>query len=507
MQLSVENLSMIKGVDLPGREIFSYPEKVLQFGTGVLLRGLPDYFIDKANKQGIFKGRVVVVKSTDSDSSAFDRQNGLYTICVRGIENSIAVSEDIVNASISRVISAASEWQKVLDCASNPELEIIISNTTEVGIQFINDDIKGNPPTSFPGKLLAFLVERYKQFNGALDKGMIIVPTELIPDNGSKLKSIVLELASLHDLDASIVEWINTANHFCNSLVDRIVPGKPAKDVLQKLETQLGYTDELLTMSEVFRLWAIEGDDHIKTKLSFANVDDGMVIVPDIVRFKELKLRLLNGTHTFNCGLAFLAGFSLTRDAVSDPVYAEFVRHLMHQEIAPAIPYEIEPKEKADFANRVFDRFCNPYVDHQWISITIQYTSKMKMRNIPLLLHHYKNALSVPKGMAAGFAGYILFMKPEKVENGKFFGLANHAFYEIKDDLAGVLANAWESGDANAVVDAVLANESLWDVDLTALPGFADEVKESLNNFIVNGVLYTIAELERISLTTKQINA
>lgn len=496
MHLSKDTLSLINGTFVPDEKIFSFPEKVLQFGTGVLLRALPDYFIDKANKQGVFQGRIVVVKSTDSDSSAFDRQNGLYTICIRGIEDGQAVSEDIINASISRVISAASEWEKVLACASNPEMQIVISNTTEVGIQLVDDDVFAKPPVSFPGKLLAFLWARYKAFNGASDKGMVIVPTELIPDNGTKLKTIIFELAAKHELESAFIEWLKKSNHFCNSLVDRIVPGKPLKEVCSQLYDQLGYKDDLLTMSEVFRLWAIEGDEQVKKLLSFAQSDAGMVIVPDITQFKELKLRLLNGTHTFNCGLAYLAGFTLTRDAVTDSVYAQFVRGLMHKEIAPAIPYEMDNMLKADFANSVIDRFCNPHVDHQWISITMQYTSKMKMRNVPLLLHHYKNARSVPKRMAAGFAGYLLFMKAVKTEGGKYFGALNGVMYEIKDDLANVLNEAWQQHSSIHVADAVLANESLWDADLSALPGFADAVKESLNNFIQNGVMNTIASMD-----------
>ncbi|MGH2553824.1 MAG: tagaturonate reductase, partial [Chitinophagaceae bacterium] len=172
MQLSKNTIVTIanrEGLDIPGEKLFELPEKVLQFGTGVLLRALPDYFIDKANKQGIFNGRIVIVKSTDSDSSAFDKQDGLYTICVRGVENGKTVEENIINASVSRVLSAKIDWQRILECAHNPEMKIIISNTTEVGIQLTDDNINDEPPTSFPGKLLAFLLERYKAFNGSAE--------------------------------------------------------------------------------------------------------------------------------------------------------------------------------------------------------------------------------------------------------------------------------------------------------------------------------------------------
>lgn len=500
MQLSKEALRLIASksdLELPDVKLFELPEKVLQFGTGVLLRGLPDYFIDKANKQGIFNGRVVIVKTTNSDSSAFDQQDGLYTICVRGVENGKTIEENIVNASVSRVLSANTEWKRILECAHNPEIKIILSNTTEVGIQLTDDNINDEPPSSFPGKLLAFLLERFKAFNGSVVSGMVIVPTELITDNGSKLESIVLELAHNNNLDFKFIEWLENHNTFCNSLVDRIVPGKPNTEELIKTQVALGYTDELLTNSEVFRLWAIEGNEKIKETLSFYKVEDAVVITPDITLFKELKLRLLNGTHTFNCGLAFLSGFNITREAVTDKTFSVFAKNLMHKEIAKAIPFEIEEKVKKEFANNVFERFCNPFIDHQWISITVQYTSKMKMRNVPLLRRHYEWSDSPPMHMATGFAGFLFFMKATKKEGNKYFGELNETSYEIKDDSADYFYNAWKDKTSTELAKEVMQDEDLWGTDLTALPGFLLAVQEQLQDMITNGVLKTIAALEK----------
>ncbi len=503
MKLSKEALGHIAaqpGLDpmaigLPDIKLFDLPEKVLQFGTGVLLRALPDYFIDKANKQGIFNGRVVIVKTTSSDSSAFDKQDGLYTICVRGVENGKTVEENIVNASVSRVLSANTEWKRILECAHNPEIKIIISNTTEVGIQLTDDNINDDPPTSFPGKLLAFLLERFKAFNGSASSGMVIVPTELITDNGSKLKGIVLELAHRNNLDFKFIEWLENHNIFCNSLVDRIVPGKPDSEEMMKLESQLGYKDDLLTMSEVFRLWAIEGNEKVKGVLSFCKVDEGIIITPDITLFKELKLRLLNGTHTFNCGTAFLAEFNITREAVTDPAYGAFTKNLMHTEIAKAIPFEIDAKVKEDFANKVFERFCNPFINHQWISITVQYTSKMKMRNVPLLQHHYELFGSPPMYMATGFAGFLLFMKANKKEESKYFGERNGVEYEIKDDSAEYFYHAWKGKSSGDLAKEVMQDKELWGTDLTLLPGLLSSVQEQLEEMMNNGVLETISKL------------
>jgi tagaturonate reductase len=499
MQLSKNNIGQIAkkaGLVIPNEKVFELPERVLQFGTGVLLRALPDHFIDKANKQGIFNGRVVIVKSTDSDSTAFDLQDGLYTVCVRGVENGKTIEENIINASVSRVLGAKTDWPLILKCAYDPEMKIIISNTTEVGIQLVPDNINSEPPVSFPGKLLAFLFERFKAFNGSKESGMVIVPTELITDNGEKLESIVLELAHQNNLDFKFIEWLENHNTFCNSLVDRIVPGKPNASDTKKIEADLGYEDELLTMSEVFRLWAIEGDEKVKDTLCFSKSDEGVIITPDITLFKELKLRLLNGTHSFNCGLAFLSGFNITREAMNDDIYGKFTKGLMHGEIAPAIPFDIDKKVKEDFGNTVFERFCNPFIDHQWQSITVQYTSKMKMRNIPLLQRHYEINDTVPAHMAAGFAGFLLYMKAIKKEEGKYFGKRNDKPYEIKDDSAEYFFLLWENNSPDKVAEIVMQNEELWGTDLTKFPGFLQSIQEYMNDFLSNGVLKTIALIE-----------
>lgn len=494
MILSRYNLKNINAQDVvtPAESVFDLPEKVLQFGTGVLLRGLPDYFIDKANRQGVFNGRVVVVKSTDSDSTAFDKQDGLYTLCVRGVEAGKKIEETIINSSISRVLSAKDEWSEVLQCAHNPNLQVIISNTTEVGIQLVQDDIHRLPPVSFPGKLLAFLLERYKAFAGSRQSGMVIVPTELIPDNGKKLESIVLELAHLNGLDDTFIQWLENCNYFCSSLVDRIVPGKPDNSIRENLEKQYGYTDDLLTMSEVYRLWAIEGGEHIKSVLTFASVDEGVVIAPDINLFRELKLRMLNGTHTLSCGLAYLAGFGTVKQAMDDAAMQTFISRLMLNEIATGIPYNVEHGVSQSFGHKVLDRFANPNIEHHWINITMQYTSKMKMRNVPVILKYAERIKTVPENIALGFAAYLLFLKPVNKKHDKFYGEWQGKEYLIQDDFAAYFFEKWSKLTPAQLADEVLADTSLWGADLSAIPGFAQAVKDNMAAILEAGVIKTI---------------
>lgn len=227
--LSKQILSQLHSgaISIPPVDLFGLPEKVLQFGTGVLLRGLPDHFIDVANKQNLFNGRILVVKSTNTgDTDSFARQDGMYTLLERGLVNGKHEEQVFVNASISRVLSAADDWHQILRAAANPLLQLIISNTTEVGIVWEESDVYASVPVSFPGRLLAFLEERFRIFNGSAEAGMVIIPTELIVDNGTRLRDIVTRLAMRKGHSDAFIDWLTNANDFCNSLVDCIVPGK-----------------------------------------------------------------------------------------------------------------------------------------------------------------------------------------------------------------------------------------------------------------------------------------
>ncbi|MFM6975444.1 MAG: tagaturonate reductase [Sphingobacteriaceae bacterium] len=494
MILSKENLSFINKENLikPEPGIFELPEKVLQFGTGVLLRALPDYFIDKANRAGVFNGRVAVVKSTGADTSDFDAQDSLYTICVRGLENGQPVTENIISSAISRVIAAEKGWADILDIAASPELKIIISNTTELGIQLVKESIDQDPPSSFPAKVLAVLHHRYQTFKGAQGSGLVIIPTELIPSNGEKLAEIVLELARFNQLDKHFINWLHTENTFCNSLVDRIVPGKPDVATLAALQEEFGFSDELLCSAEPYRLWAIEGDEKVAETLSFATIDTGLIITPDIEIYKELKVRLLNGTHTLSSGIAFLSGIDTVKNAMTNEQIKHYIESLMADEISPAIPYAVTEEQTSTFSRAVVDRFANPSIEHLWINITFQYSMKLKVRVLPLLLNYYRIFNKVPDHMVFGFAAYLQFMRTDKKEGDKYFGNLNGVSYPINDEQAEYFFG--QSGQANYVAN-VLNDTDFWGTDLNLLDGFIAAVQEKYEAIANDGVAVALAEL------------
>jgi len=472
-RLCKEALGSINATAVPAKELFELPEKILQFGTGVLLRGLPDYYIDQANKQGIFNGRIVIVKSTPQNSADdFKEQDGLYTLCLRGWQNGEATSKDIINSSVSRVIDSTTDWNAVLQTAASPDMKIVFSNTTEVGIVLDKTDLlkNGVTPRSFPGKLLAFLLERFERFEGDPEKGMIIVPAELITDNGSTLRKICLELAKINQLSQPFIHWLENNNAFCDSLVDRIVSGRMQPDEEQKQLDRLGYTDRLMIMSEVYGLWAIQtADPKTTAALSFQQVDPGVIVTASIEKYRHLKLFLLNAPHTFTCIIAQALGFQFVNEAMSDQLFEAFIRGLLMDEAVPAVSGpDITIEEAKAFAGQVLDRFKNPYIDHRWSDISKQMTLKMGMRCLPLISDYYIKFNRLPVRMIQGVAAYFLFLMCQNSDRDEAGGVQRSSLngkdFPLTDAKAAILAAYWRHENRNPaeVIGQILNDNRLW---------------------------------------------
>jgi tagaturonate reductase len=309
-------------------------------------------------------------------------------------------------------------------------------------------------------------------------------------------------LAHANNLEPDFMDWLEDHNEFCNSLVDRIVPGKPDTTETLKIENKIGYQDNLLTITEAYRLWAIEGNEKIASILSFSQVDEGIIVTPNIQLYRELKLHILNGTHTLSCALALLCGFKTVKQAMGNKPFEEFIIQLIHKEIIPSIPYSGSLNDAHDFAGKVLDRFRNPFIEHLWMNISTQYTSKMKMRVLPVLLQHYSVFTSVPKNITLGFAAYIRFMKVTKNDDGQFLGEINGNNYAVNDTYAERFNEIWKTNDPIIIVKSILKDIDLWATDLTELPGFEIAVFENLvgimktnileiNNYISNKPIYS----------------
>jgi tagaturonate reductase len=479
-------------VDVPADTLLDLPERAVQFGTGALLRGFIDDFVHGANVQGSFGGRIVAIASTGSARDrALREQDGLYTLVVEGIERGAPVRECRIVSSVSRALSAADEWGEILSLARQPLLEFVFSNTTEVGIVADEDSgAEDSPPRSFPAKLTRFLYERASACDFAADRGLTVIPCELIENNGDRLREIVLSIAKRWELGTTFLEWVDAVVPFCNTLVDRIVPGAPRDADVERLGSMLGYRDELLTTCEPYRLFAIEGDEHLRARLTWAT-DLGIVVAADIAPYRKRKVHLLNGAHTLLVPIALGMGYEIVHDAMMDASIMRFVRRVMLEEIAPYL----EVQGAAEFAEAVLDRFCNPHIRHALIDITLQATMKMRVRVVPSVQRFVARRGTVPPSLAFGFAAFLHFMEGSLQASRHAKGLPVPA-----DDHAAALHAHWAvlggaaALDAGEIVRAVGQDQSLWGTDLTAIPGFAEAVSAHLKRIRTCGMRSALDE-------------
>ncbi|TDP88856.1 tagaturonate reductase [Halanaerobium saccharolyticum] len=482
-------------------EILDYPEKVVQIGEGNFLRAFVDWMFHTMNKQGHFKGRTVVVQPIrEGRISNLNEQDGLYTLYLRGIENGEEVNKKEIMTAISRGIESYSEWDQYLKLAENPEIEFVVSNTTEAGIAYNEDDkLTDTPPESYPAKLAAYLYHRYQTFNGARDKGMVIIPVELIDRNGDNLKRIILKLADDWNLEAEFKNWIEEANHFLNTLVDRIVTGYPFNEI-DELEAELGYHDQNLDTGEIFHLWVIEGDESLKEKLPFHKAGLNVKWVDDLTPYRTTKVRILNGAHTSTVPVSYLAGIDLVRDAVNDELVGEFINQAVFEDIIPTL--DADEDELEDFASKIFERFKNPYIDHKWLDISLNSTSKFKTRVLPSLVQHIEEYDKVPERLSFALAALIHFYHGTELEEGKLAAYRDGEKYLIRDDKDALnyFADLWSSFEAGEIDLAelgqdVLAKQDFWDRDLNELPGLTDSLISNLNLIKKEGMKASLEKL------------
>ena len=381
-------------------------ETIIQFGEGGFLRSFADVFIHKMNEQGLYDGKVVVVQPIQKGLiPVINEQKGVYHQFLRGVENGEIVNDCIKVTSISRGVDPYTDFKAYLELAHNPDMRIIISNTTEAGIEYLGtESMEDAPPKSFPAKLTVLLYERFKQSL----PGFIILSCELIDHNGKELLDCVLKYARLWQLPEAFMEWLQKENHFCNTLVDRICTGYP-KDEVEALTKQLGEEDKLMNTAEIFHLWVIEGDFENEFPLQKAGVH--VIWTDDVKPYKKRKVRILNGGHTSMVLAARLYGLSTVKECLDDEIVNAFLNKTLFEEIIPTLGNK---EEDIAFGKAVLERFANPFVKHQLLSIALNSVSKFKARVLPTIMEYYKANGKLPKCMTFSLAALIAFYRTEE---------------------------------------------------------------------------------------------
>ena len=455
------------------------PIKVIQFGEGNFLRAFVEYAFQKLNQEVDFNAGIAVVQPIDRGMvDLLNAQDGLYTLFMKGIKNGVETQEKELITNIVKGVDPYANFDDYLALAKEEALEFIISNTTEAGIAHVAGDTVGmRPPTSFPAKLTVLLYERWKHFDGAAEKGLTLIPCELINHNSDTLKQIILTYIEEWNLEDTFKNWVLNACSFHNTLVDRIVPGYP-RDQIKDYNKQLDYEDNLIVSAETFFLWVIEGDADLKRKLPFDKTDLDVKIVADMQPYRTRKVRILNGAHTAMVPFSLLYGNETVKESVDNDFTGAFIRSAVFDEIIPTL--DMDKNELEQFANDVFDRFRNPFIKHQLASIALNSISKFKVRVLPSLLEYVEKNNALPQHLVFAFACLIRFYKGEWKDEK----------LPVNDDAALVaeLSAIWSSNDYTLIAKEVLSKESYWDQNLTAIKGLAEAMAHALELIEKQGV-------------------
>ncbi len=441
----------------PARKI-----KIMQFGEGNFLRAFVEWILQDLNDKGAIDASVVVVQPMPFGRvKELKDQDGLYTLRLEGIDGGKKVKKSQIIDVIGDCLNPFTEYEKYLKYGESEDLQVIISNTTEAGIAVDSTDTDFSEcPKSYPGKLLALLKRRYDHFKGDKNKGLCIIPCELIDDNGDELYRCLTELAHINKMDAAFIEWLQTANHFTSTLVDRIVPGYPRNEI-EEIQKETGYLDNNVVKGEIFHLWVLKKEPKIQAVLPADKTGLNVIFADDIHPYKQRKVKILNGSHTAMVPVAYLAGIDTVGEAVSDPVIGKFVRDFIFEEVNPTIA--LPKDEMTAFANSVIERYQNPYIRHELMSIALNSTTKFKTRLLPTLTDYVKIKGELPKHLLFAFAALVEFHKGKRGKED----------IKLADDPAYLAhwKQLWANfnGDYKKLAKDVLGWKEAWDCDMNAI--------------------------------------
>ncbi len=471
------------------------PIKVLQFGEGGFLRAFVDYMIDVANEKGAFNGNIAIVKPIEfGNLDFFHQQDCQYTLSLSGIENGEAKVINRQITSVADAVGAVEEYDRFMDYAKSDDLRFVVSNTTEAGIVFdAEDKFEACPPKTFPGKLTKFLHARYTHFNGAMDKGLIMLPVELIADNGPELKKCVNKFIELWNLGDEFAAWVKDACIFGSTLVDRIVTGYP-REKAEAMWEEFGYRDNLLDTGELFALWVIESEKDFSDEFPLDKAGMPVIFTDNQKPYKERKVRILNGAHTSFVLASYLAGNDIVLESMKDELIRDFMKKTIFDEVIPTL--SLPESELVEFANAVIERFENPYIKHLLLSISLNSVSKWRARCMPSLLGYIEKKGEVPKYLAFSIAALMQFYSGEEIRDGVLIGKRDGQEYEIKDDadiLEFFLANC--DKEESEFVNAFLSNEKFFGQDLTKEKDLAEIVTKNLKDIRALGMRKAIEAL------------
>ncbi|GLR15460.1 tagaturonate reductase [Portibacter lacus] len=455
------------------------PIKIVQFGEGNFLRAFIGYAFQRLNDEIEFDAGIAVVQPIEKGLvNLLNQQDGLYTLFMNGIRKGEEFQDKLLISNIVQGVNPYEDFNTYLELAKEEELEFIISNTTEAGIAYKLEEYNElKPADTFPGKLTQFLYTRFQYFQGNADKGLTIIPCELINHNADTLRGIILKYIEDWDLGEAFKTWMLTNNSFHNTLVDRIVPGYPRADI-DHYNSKLPYVDKLIVTAETFLLWVIEGDERLKEKLPFHKLGMNVKIVDNMQPYRTRKVRILNGAHTGMVPFSLLFGNETVKETIDNDFTGVFIRDAVFDEIIPTL--DMDKEELRIFADDVLDRFRNPFIKHQLADIALNSIAKFKVRVLPSLLAFESANSQLPINLTFSFACLIRFYQGEW--KGKKLPIKD------SEDVISMFNTFWNEPQISAVVEKVLGHEAFWGQNLNLVDSLTDTITLALEEIEKNGI-------------------
>ena len=464
-----------------------YPERIIQFGEGNFLRAFVDWIVWNMNVKADFNASVVVVQPIAQGMvDMLNKQDCLYHVNLQGLDQGVAVDSLTMIDVISRALNPYTENEAFMKLAEQPEMRFIISNTTEAGIAFDPScKLTDVPASSYPGKLTQLLYHRFKTFHGDKTKGFIIFPCELIFLNGHKLKETIFQYIELWNLEEAFKAWFEEACGVYATLVDRIVPGFPRKDILA-IQEKLQYNDNLVVQAEIFHLWVIEAPKEVAEEFPADKAGLNVLFVPSEEPYHERKVTLLNGPHTVLSPVAYLSGLNIVREACQHEVIGKYIDKVMFGELLETL--NLPKDELIQFGKDVLERFNNPFVDHQVTSIMLNSFPKYQTRDLPGLKTYFDRKGVLPSGLVLGLAAIITYYKGGKRGDDEI---------KIQDDvkITNLLTDLWATGCTKKVAEGVLNAEFIWGENLNLIPGLTEKIVYYLNTIQEKGMIHVVKEV------------
>ncbi len=465
-----------------------YPVRIMQFGEGNFLRAFVDWMIDKANDNGIMNHGIALVQPIGGGEvikEIFEKQDCLYHVYLEGIKDKQPVKEVTLVRSVNDIINPYTAYKKYEDLFLSKELEIVISNTTEAGIRYeAGDNLDAEPPRSFPAKVTALLHKRFLKFKGDNSKGLQFVCCELIEDNGSTLREYVIRHAEANSLGHDFIDWVKTANQFYDTLVDRIVPGFP-KETIAEIKEEIGFDDNLVVKGEYFHVWAIGGDPVLQNKLPLDKAGLNVLFMDDIRPFRAKKVRILNGAHTAMVPVALQMGCETVMDAFNTPEVEQFINRMVEEEVLPAI--DEDPAELKAFSAKILERFYNPYLKHYLKDISLNSLSKWETRDFPTVADNHTRLGRSAKLTTFSFAALLVL-----------YSGGSEVSFSPNDtpEFVEFIQSTFTRDNVEAWVTGILNHPAIWKENLSAVPGFKENVIGGVELILNKGMKAALNEMQ-----------